>query len=291
MSAEHRDASARATAAAIIRYYSTSFSWAVRLLDQGNRDRIRGVYALARTADEIVDTPGRDAEEARAELQEFSDQTFTALRTGHSANPVIQAFVTAARTANIDAALVESFFASMRTDLDTHEHDAESVDRYIYGSAEVIGLMCLRSFLVGTQLDFGELAPGAQSLGAAFQKVNFLRDLAADQNQLGRRYLPQFTGEQITELQRDAVIADIDADLATAALAIERLPQRPKIAVRAAHALFAELNQRLARTPAAQLMRTRVRVPDATKARLLATSFVRPATKVPRVRRTLRNHS
>lgn len=279
MSDVERDAAARVAAAAVLRYYSTSFSWAVRLLDPGNRERIRAIYALVRTADEIVDTPGRNPGEALVELDEFEAQTVTALRTGHSANPVIQAFATTARQTTIDRALLHAFFTSMRTDLGRTEHDQESYNRYIYGSAEVVGLMCLRSFMVGTQLDYGDLAPGAQSLGAAFQKVNFLRDLASDRDQLGRHYLPEMTGEVMTTAERDLVVADIDDDLGAAARAIEKLPRRPRIAVRAAHGLFAELNRRLSLTPAAELNTARIRVPNPVKARILLRSLAVPATR------------
>lgn len=277
MSEPAMNAAARASAAAVLRHYSTSFSWAVRLLDRPNRERIRAIYALVRLADEIVDTPGRAREQAAAELAAFRTETYTALRTGYSSNLVIHAFARTSRQCGIGADLLEPFFTSMRTDLDVRDHNRSSHDEYVYGSAEVVGLMCLRSFLCGTNLDFDELAPGAQRLGAAFQKVNFLRDLAGDRDELHRSYLPGVDAHRLTEADRDVIAAEIRADLEAAGPALARLPWRCRIAVRAAHGLFAELNRRLARTPVEALRHTRVRVPNPVKARILvAALYTRP---------------
>jgi phytoene/squalene synthetase len=173
--------------------------------------------------------------------------------------------------------LVAPFFASMRTDLHVTEHDAASLERYVYGSAEVVGLMCLRAFLTAPDAGpagYDELAPGARRLGAAFQKVNFLRDLAEDHDDLGRTYFPGLRLDTFTDRERDLLLDDIEADLDAAARVIPQLPASSRRAVAAAHALFSELAGRLRATPAEQIRRERVSVPSGVKARLLARAFV-----------------
>jgi phytoene synthase len=272
------------SAALVIRGYSTSFGVASRLLAEPVRTHVRNIYALVRIADEIVDDPGPgfDPVERADQLDRLEDDTVRAMRLGRSSNLVVHAFATSARRCGIGTDLVEPFFSSMRTDLHVTEHDAESLQRYVYGSAEVVGLMCLRAFLAGEPSPAGrlhgagyeELAPGARRLGAAFQKVNFLRDLAEDHDQLGRNYFPGIRAEDLTDQQRDAILDDIEADLEAAADAIPMLPAGSRRAVTAAHALFAELARRLRATPAERIRQERVSVPSAAKARLLARAFV-----------------
>jgi phytoene/squalene synthetase len=266
------------SAALVIRSYSTSFSMASRLLGQPVRTHVRNIYALVRIADEIVDAPDVGADVAdRAEiLDRLEDDTRRALRQGHSSNLVVHAFATTARACGIGTELVTPFFASMRTDLGVAAHDAVSLERYIYGSAEVVGLMCLRAFLTDERgrAGYDELAPGARRLGAAFQKVNFLRDLAEDQDRLGRSYLPGVDASTLTDRARDVVLDDIDADLAVAALAVPLLPASSRRAVAAAHALFAELAARIRATPVERLAVERVSVPATVKARLMLRALV-----------------
>ena len=261
------------SAAVVIGGYSTSFGAASRLLAEPVRTHVRNVYALVRIADEIVDDPrpGLDAQRRADLLAELEADTGRALRTGHSCNLVVHAFASTARETGIDPALVDAFFDSMRTDLVVTVHDAASVARYIYGSAEVVGLMCLRAFLAdgadgADGAGYDELAEGAQRLGAAFQKVNFLRDVAEDLGLRGRRYLPGVTLETFTDAQRDTLLDDIESDLAAAAPAMAMLPPGSRRAVVVAHALFAELTRRLRATPAQQIARERVRVPGPVKA-------------------------
>ncbi len=263
------------TATSVIRAYSTSFGLASRLLDQPVRDRVRTTYALVRIADEIVDTPDPAlTQHSRATLLGLlQEDVRQALACGYSANPVVHAFASTARECGIHADLIDPFFASMTMDLTMTRHTPESFDRYVYGSAEVVGLMCLRIFLADTPdaaAGYDRLAPGARRLGAAFQKVNFLRDLAEDHDTLGRGYFPGLDVAAFTDADRDRLLDDIDADLAAAAAVIPQLPSGSRRAVWAAHATFAELGSRLRATPAAQIRCTRVRVPDRVKLRLLA---------------------
>ena len=268
------------SAAAVIAGFSTSFALACRLLGAAVRDPIRNVYGLVRIADEVVDGPlGRDPERAATVLAELERETGAALHTGHSTNLVVHAFAGTARRCGIDEELITPFFRSMRTDLQVTEHDRRSLADYVHGSAEVVGLMCLKVFLTAPDAaggpDHGALAPGARALGAAFQKINFLRDLATDQEQLGRRYLPGVDVRHLTTVQRDSLLEEISADLAVASAAIDRLPRSSRRAVRTAHDLFAVLAVRLGNTPVEQLTHTRVRVPTPVKARILLAAGLR----------------
>jgi 15-cis-phytoene synthase len=272
------DVVAGRSAALVIRGYSTSFGMASRLLAQPVRSHVRNIYALVRIADEIVDSPDVGVDiQARAELLDRLEQdTEHALCHCRSSNLVVHAFATTARACGIGVDLLTPFFSSMRSDLHVTAHDAASLERYVYGSAEVVGLMCLRAFLTDDRATAGydELAPGARRLGAAFQKVNFLRDLAEDHDDLGRTYFPGTVVDDFTDRQRDAILDDIEADLAAAAAVVPLLPPGSRRAVAAAHALFAELARRLRATPARQIRVERVSVPSAVKARVLARALV-----------------
>ena len=265
------DRTAQDAAAAVIAAYSTSFGLASRMLGPRVRPHVRNIYALARIADEIVDGPaaaaGLDAAAERRLLDDLERETLAAIEQGFSSNLIVHAFARTARECGIRENLVRPFFASMRTDITTTDHDGASHDAYVYGSAEVIGLMCLQAFV-----NAGEPAPrdpdpdlveGARRLGAAFQDVNFLRDLDHDAGALGRHYLGTAT--------RDEVLARIDADLDCAAAVIPRLPADCSRAVTAAHDLFAALARRL-RTEAAP--GTRVRVPNPVKAAVAARAWM-----------------
>ncbi|MBW9108186.1 phytoene/squalene synthase family protein [Microbacterium ureisolvens] len=262
-------------AATVIARYSTSFGLACRLLGPRPRPHVRNVYALVRIADEIVDGPAEEAglspEIAGEILDQLEGETLSAIERGFSSNLVVHAFAGTARGCGIGPELVRPFFASMRTDLGTLRHDAASHDAYVYGSAEVVGLMCLQVFVnAGTQHPVTpppELVDGARRLGAAFQDVNFLRDLRHDETVLGRDYL----GLSTADGERAAVLDRIDSDLAIAARAIPALPADCRRAVTAAHDLFAELAVRLRACDGGE---DRVRVPDAVKARLAARALL-----------------
>jgi phytoene/squalene synthetase len=274
---DHYDRAARRAAAVLIDEYSTSFGLATRLLPATTRGHVRDVYALVRLADEVVDgcarESGLDDRGIEAALRQLEQQVDLALETGYSTNPVVHAFGLTAREVGIERALVTPFFASMRMDLERSEHDDASFARYVDGSAEVVGLMCLRAFTVGRRLSTDErdlLERGARRLGAAFQKVNFLRDLAADADGLGRAYFPGVVPAELDETTKHRLLDDIDADLEAAAAALPLLEPGPRRAVATAHGLFAALADRLRATPAEQLRRTRVRVPDVEKLRIAA---------------------
>jgi phytoene synthase len=270
------DVVAERSAAVVIAHYSSSFGLASRMLGGPVRSRVRNVYALVRIADEVVDDPYRGGvAERAAELEQLRLETLRALDEGHSSNLVVHAFATTARECGIGARLVEPFFESMRTDLEVKVHDRASFERYVYGSAEVVGLMCLRVFLAqGARSDYDELALGARRLGSAFQKVNFLRDLAEDHDGLGRSYFPGLDVDAFCDEDRDALLDDIQRDLDVAATAIPRLPDSSRRAVLAAHAVFSGLARELRRTPAEVIRRRRVRLSSGQKARVVARALV-----------------
>ncbi len=267
------DRVAEETASIVIGRYSTSFRLASRLLGPGVRRHVENIYALVRVADEVVDgaatEAGLDVRGAGEVLDGLEAQTEAAMAEGFSSNLVVHAFARSAREVGFGAELTAPFFASMRADLHETTHDQESFERYVYGSAEVVGLMCLAAFLHDQPVpDPARFEQGARALGAAFQKVNFLRDLAADFETLGRSYFPGVDVASFDEATKLRLLDDIDADLAVSAAVVPDLPASSRRAVALAQSLFAELSVRLRATPATQLVRARVRVPNPVKARL-----------------------
>jgi len=263
---------ARASATTVIGHYSTSFGLAARLLDSRVRTPVRTIYALVRIADEIVDGAATEAgvslTEQRQLLDELETETERAIVRGYSTNLVVHAFAATARECGIDSSLIAPFFSSMRRDLDPSPFTTEGVAEYIYGSAEVIGLMCLRCFVQyspRSAADLRKLEQGARHLGAAFQKINFLRDLSCDREELGRNYFPGIDPLKLTDHQKDVILDDIDDDLAIASAVLPMLPPGCRRAVAAAQGLFTQLSRRLRSTPADQLLRSRIRVPDGEK--------------------------
>ncbi|WOF22667.1 squalene/phytoene synthase family protein [Microbacterium betulae] len=276
---------ARLASARVIRAYSTSFGLASRLLPRRVRGHIADVYALVRVADEIVDGPAAEAGVAGAERRSLLDaleaETLAAMARGFSANLVVHAFAATSRQTGIAADLLRPFFSSMRMDADGFVALDEAAYRaYVHGSAEVVGSMCLRAFAQegrGMAIDDG-LEEGARRLGAAFQKVNFLRDLADDHRRLGRSYFPGIDPLAFSEDDKLGIVAEVDDDLAVARSALTRLPPASRRATAAAAGLFGRLNEELRVTPAAELTRRRVSVPRAVKLRVLAAAVAgRPA--------------
>lgn len=264
-------------AGVVIRRYSTSFGLASRLLGATVRQHVENIYALVRVADEIVDggvaEAGLDTAAAGRYLDELEADTEQAMRNGYSTNPVVHAFARTAREVGFGNELTTPFFHSMRMDLTDTEHDQASFDEYVYGSAEVVGLMCLRAFVQDVAMTDEQnerMVRGARALGAAFQKVNFLRDLSADVETLGRSYFPGVRVDSFTEQEKHRLLDDIDDDLRMSAAVIPDLPPSSRKAVALAQGLFAELAARLRRTPASELVRARVRVPDPVKLRIAA---------------------
>nr|WP_274635589.1 squalene/phytoene synthase family protein [Microbacterium bovistercoris] len=267
---------AQRSAAGVIGAYSTSFGMTTYLFDRVTRTHVRSIYALVRVADEIVDgaaaEAGVDPESQRILLDALEFETAQAVTGGYSANLVVHAFAHTAREAGIDDTVIAPFFASMRRDVTCTEYTVPEVADYIHGSAEVVGLMCLRAFLIHDAVDAAtrrRLEEGARRLGAAFQKVNFLRDLSADWEDLGRSYFPGVRPDELCEADKHRILDDIDADLNVAAAAIAELPPGSRAAVTAAHALFSALSRRLRRTDANRLLSTRVRVSNLHKLTIL----------------------
>lgn len=271
---------ATAAAATVIGAYSTSFGLAARMLGSRPRPHIRNIYAMVRVADEIVDGAAAEAglppDTVRLVLDQLEAETLTALTRGFSTNIVVHAFALTARECGIGPDLVRPFFASMRTDLDVTAHDAASHDAYVYGSAEVVGLMCLQVFVgagsAHPPLPDAALVTGARRLGAAFQDINFLRDRAVDADVLGRDYL----GMDGPSVSRADVLDRIDGDLAAADAVIDALPADCRRAVRTAHDLFAELARRLRH---AEDPEVRVRLPALVKAAIAARAAVARAPR------------
>lgn len=269
------DRTAHDAAAQVIARYSTSFGLGTRLLPRAMRARIEDVYAMVRVADEIVDTyRGADA---GALLDDFESEVQGALERGFSTNLVAHAFGRTARAVGIGRAQTEPFFASMRMDLTRTEHTEESFREYVFGSAEVVGEMCLAVFLYdGTgPVDMPDaVAKAARRLGAAYQKVNFLRDLAEDDGTLGRSYFPGVTAATLTDARLAELVADCSADIDAASAALPALPRRARIGVATTIDIYTRLLRRIAATPAHELVRTRIRVPDPVKLGLAARNVV-----------------
>ena len=265
---------AEASSAVVIGNYSTSFGWATKFLGKADRHHVRNIYALVRVADEIVDGAAAEAlstaigVDPHAMLDKFEQETYRAVECGFSSNLVVHAFAYTAREVGIKRELIQPFFNSMRTDLFQRVHDKRSFETYIYGSAEVVGLMCLQVFLNGISLrdeEKAEFVSGARALGAAFQKVNFLRDLSADFEKLGRSYFPLIHVENFNNSERDRLVEDIRNDLNTSKVSLDKLPSSSKRAVGAALMFFEALSNKIAATPANQLIKKRIRVSDLQK--------------------------
>ena len=267
----------------VIYSYSTSFGMATRLLSKDIRHHVENIYALVRVADEIVDGSAADAAlsspeiDPEAELNAFEQETYRAMRLGFSSNLIIHAFAVTAREVGISKDIVEPFFYSMRQDLTETEHTQETFDTYVYGSAEVVGLMCLAAFVHGRSYSKEEkltLVKGARALGSAFQKVNFLRDLSADFKRLGRSYFPNVNVSNFDEQTKALLVADINQDLKVSAQSLPLLPKSARAAVTAAQLLFTELNHKIGNTEATKLIETRISVGNFKKLSLVAKSFL-----------------
>lgn len=264
---------AAGSARAVIAAFSTSFGTASRLLPRSYRQHIYNIYGLVRVADEIVDT--YSGSDRAALLQELQAETHATLRRGFSTNIVVQAFATTARQYGIGPELIDPFYASMRMDLSPQHYTPERYKQYIYGSAEVVGLMCLKVFCLGDDAIYRQLEAGARVLGAAFQKVNFLRDLQADYQERGRYYFPVGSYKQFDDATKQAIIADISADLATAKPALQRLPNGSRLAVCVACRYYEKLLQVLEYTPATTIQTRRIRLHTFTKLRLLVATYTK----------------
>jgi phytoene/squalene synthetase len=259
---------------AVIASYSTSFGVATKLLAPEIRQHVRNIYALVRVADEIVDGAAAEARvgggnvEPSVALDVLEAEIYKTLRSHFSTNLVVHAFAKTANETGFARGIIEPFFVSMRMDLWPRKHSPESFSKYVYGSAEVVGLMCLHAFIKESDFsleDYKSITRSARALGAAFQKVNFLRDLSADFEKLGRSYFPDVNPATFNETQKAALLADIRADLKISSQSLKFLPVSSRKAVSAAQMLFTELANRIEKTPAEQMLRARISVPNSTK--------------------------
>jgi phytoene/squalene synthetase len=253
--------------------YSTSFSLAIRLLGKRFREPIYNVYGFVRFADEIVDSfHGYDKSTL---LRRFEEDTFLAIDEKISLNPILNSFQQTVNKYEIDHSLIHTFLKSMRMDLDQQQHDKKSYDEYILGSAEVVGLMCLRIFCDGDHALYETLTPAAMKLGSAFQKINFLRDLKEDTLELNRCYFPELSIHAFNSESKRAIENDIDADFHAGFEGIKKLPKHSRFGVYLAFIYYRSLYRKIQALCAERVLKERIRIPDSQKMVLLATSYIR----------------
>lgn len=255
------------------RAYSTSFSLGIYFLDRRLHEAIYAIYGYVRFADEIVDT-FHDYDRQRL-LADFKRETYLAIDDGISLNPILHSFQKTVNRYNIEHELIETFLRSMETDLQKNSHDASSFDDYILGSAEVVGLMCLRVFCDGNDEQYRALKKPAMRLGAAFQKVNFLRDLHDDFHALDRSYFPNLDMRNFNERTKAEIEADIKNDFHAALEGIKRLPRGARFGVYVAYVYYRALLKKIEATSGEKLLRQRMRVPNVQKFGLLIRSYLR----------------
>jgi phytoene synthase len=253
--------------------YSTSFSLGIYFLDKKFHASIYGIYGFVRLADEIVDS-FHDFDKAVL-LKRFREDTVLAIEQKISLNPVLNEFQRAVNTYSIDWELIDTFLKSMEMDLQQTEHSGDSYNQYILGSAEVVGLMCLKVFVESDAALYERLKPFAMKLGSAFQKVNFLRDLNADFNILGRTYFPDVNFSRFTVEDKQLIEKEIGDEFDEALVGIKKLPYSSRKGVYLAYIYYRSLFEKIKNTPASQLMNERIRVSDHHKIGLMFNSLVR----------------
>jgi phytoene/squalene synthetase len=252
--------------------YSTSFSLAIRLLSPRIRQDIYNIYGFVRLADEIVDTFHDFPKEEL--FDRFETDVHLALQQGISVNPVLNSFQRTARRYNIHTSLVEDFLKSMRSDLHKQTYSPGELREYIYGSADVVGLMCLKVFVDGDEMSYLRLKPAAMRLGSAFQKVNFLRDLRDDMQELGRTYFPGMQHLKVTRREKERIIAEVRQDFKEAREGIRGLPSCAKLGVMTAYRYYLKLLSRLESMSPEDLKARRARVPDFIKIMIIVTTYL-----------------
>lgn len=255
------------------RSYSTSFSLGILLLNNSIRDAIYSIYGFVRFADEIVDT-FHDYDKEKL-LNEFRIDTYKAINEGISLNPILHSFQWVVNKYNIDMELIDTFLDSMEMDLQKRDYNQEEFEKYILGSAEVVGLMCLKVFCEGDKEQYDNLKAPAMKLGSAFQKINFLRDLNADYQKLGRAYFPGIDVENFDFATKKAVEADIEKDFNAGLEGIKKLPLNARFGVYIAYMYYYKLFQKIKNTPHSKIMKERIRVPNAKKYSLILSSYFR----------------
>ncbi len=251
----------------VTKNYSTSFCSAINILHKDLRKPIFNIYGFVRFADEIVDT--FHAHDKALLLQQFKQQTFDAIERGISLNPILNSFQLAVNQYNIDHKLIQAFFYSMEMDLNKTNYDVDGYKEYIYGSAEVVGLMCLYVFCEGNKEQYQKLERAARSLGAAFQKVNFLRDIKADYNGLARVYFPGCDFNNFTTCDKEEIEKDIENDFKMAYAGILELPLKAKFGVYVAYKYYLSLFKKIRRMQPARVMESRIRIPNYRKAMII----------------------
>ncbi len=252
--------------------YSTSFSLGILFLDSRIRVGIYAIYGYVRLADEIVDSfTGYDQQFL---LERFRDETYESLRRGISVNPVLHSFQETVRRYKISHPLIEAFLRSMSMDLHKIDYDRDNYDRYILGSAEVVGLMCLHVFTEGNVAMYEELKPAAMKLGAAFQKVNFLRDLREDYKVLGRTYFPGVDISNFDMRTKVEIEAEIADDFAIALKGIRKLPSGSRNGVHLAYVYYKSLFDKIRRLPPTRLLAGRVRINNGKKLTLMVNTYL-----------------
>ena len=253
--------------------YSTSFSLGISFLHKELQQAIYSIYGFVRFADEIVDTfHGYDKAKL---LQDFKTQTYEAIAAGISLNPILHSFQWAVNKYQIPMELIDTFLDSMEMDLQQQTFDQGKYETNILGSAEVVGLMCLKVLVEGDQKTYEELKPYAMKLGAAFQKINFLRDLKADYQELGRTYFPGINLLDFNSAIKKEIEADIALDFQKGYEGILLLPKKARFGVYMAYKYYFKLFNKIKQTPAEKVLNERIRIPNYRKMRILLTSYVR----------------
>ncbi len=248
--------------------YSTSFSIATSLFEKDVRDAIYSIYGFVRFADEIVDTFHEF--DKKYLLEKFESDYYDAVKQGISLNPVLQSFQQTVKKYSISEEHIQAFLTSMKYDLVKNDYsDKATADNYIYGSADVVGLMCLKVFCNGNDKLYNELELPARKLGSAFQKVNFLRDLKNDLEILDRRYFPELQQGRFDEKNKLVIIQDIENDFNSAFVGVKKLPKRSKLAVLIAYYYYLSLLKRIKRTQANRILESRISVSNFKKMFLL----------------------
>lgn len=252
--------------------YSTSFSIGIRTLGKKFRDPVYAIYGFVRFADEIVDTFHDFDKETL--MKRFREDTVNAINDKISLNPILNSFQKAYHDFNFDWELVDTFLKSMEMDLDETEHDRRSFEEYILGSAEVVGLMCLKVFTEGNQEEYLKQKPFAMRLGAAFQKINFLRDMKADYEALGRAYFPNLDMKNFDQSTKEKIEAEIEEDFNEAYKGILQLPKDARFGVYVAYTYYVRLFQKIKALPSHRILEERIRIPNQRKFALVLKSYV-----------------
>jgi 15-cis-phytoene synthase len=253
--------------------YSTSFSSAIRLLHLDMQQPVYNIYGFVRFADEIVDT-FHDFDKVSL-LNDFKKETYAAIERKISLNPILNSFQQAVNAYNIDHDLIEAFFRSMEMDLSQKTYDTSNFNEYVYGSAEVVGLMCLYVFCEGKKELYDKLKAPARALGAAFQKVNFLRDIKADYNGLSRMYFPGCDFNNFTRRDKEQIEKDIHNDFKEAYKGILKLPLKSRFGVYVAYKYYLSLFKKIKRLEPARVLEARIRIPDYKKAMIVLRAGVK----------------